>query len=598
MMVLCITYTKEVLMFPPRLLRDSSASPPPLLRAHMGLASNYLKMPKLCPRTVYRHGTVGTSFNQHPSTDIRGHRGSAAKTETPEKTEFNMSHSLDSLTDFELTEDVGMRDMAAKGSADVEADRGSFTQLSDRGPLRVDWSGPGDPENPQNWPTQKSFGHVIIVAVLSMIVNIAATIVAPGISLLIEEFNIQNETVATLSVTIYLLGFALGPLFISAFSEMYGRLVVYHTSNIVFIAFVIGCALSRNTPEYMVFRFLSGFAGAAPLTIGGGTIADVIPLERRGFASSLFGLGPLLGPVIGPVVGGFLSAALGWRWTFWLVAILGGAAAIGTFIFMRETHPNVLLERKAARLRRETGNQEIKSKFDKGLKGRQVLLASLIRPTQLLIFSPVVLIISIYVALVFGLLYLLFASFSTLFEDVYGFGTGISGLSYLGIGVGELVGLAVFGALSDKILKQRMAADRLDKPKPEYRLIMMIWFSPIIAAGLFIFGWTAQYHIHWIVPIIGTFFVGYGAFFVILPSQLYLVDLFGSEAAASALGANTLLRSLSGAFLPVAGPALYATLNYGWGNTLLGFLALAFAPAPIFFYKYGEWLRSKTVVKF
>ncbi|KAI1312690.1 putative MFS multidrug transporter [Xylaria venustula] len=464
--------------------------------------------------------------------------------------------------------------------------------------ILVDWSGPTDPENPQNWPTEKSFGHVIIVAALSMVVNIAATIVAPGVSSLVEEFHIQSETVATLTVTIYLLGFALGPLFIAAFSEMYGRLVVYHTSNLVFIAFVVGCALSRNTSEYLVFRLISGFAGAAPLTIGGGTIADVIPLHKRALASSLFGLGPLLGPVIGPVAGGFLSAALGWRWTFWLVAILSGATSIAALIFMRETHPNILLERRAARLRHETRNPAIKSIFDKGLKGHQVLLASLVRPTQLLIFSPIVLVMSIYVALVFGLLYLLFASFSPLFEDTYGFSPSISGLSYLGVGLGELVGLFIFGALGDKILKKRMATDQSTKYRPEYRLIMMIWFSPIIGPGLFIFGWTAQYHIHWIVPIIGTFFVGYGAFFVILPAQLYLVDVFGSEAAASALGANTLLRSLSGAFLPVAGPALYATLNYGWGNTLLGFLALVFAPAPLIFYKQGEWLRSKTVVHF
>lgn len=183
---------------------------------------------------------------------------------------------------------------------------------------------------------------------------------------------------------------------------------------------------------------------------------------------------------------------------------------------MRETHPNILLERRAARLRRETGNPAIRSKFDKGLKGSQVLFASLVRPTQLLIFSPVVLVMSIYVALVFGLLYLLFASFSPLFENIYGFSTGISGLSYLGIGIGELVGLVVFGALSDKILQKRMVADQTTEHKPEYRLIMMIWFSPIIGGGLFLFGWTAQYHIHWIVPILGTFLVGYGAFFVIV----------------------------------------------------------------------------------
>lgn len=82
-----------------------------------------------------------------------------------------------------------------------------------------------------------------------------------------------------------------------------------------------------------------------------------------------------------------------------------------------------------------------------------------------------------------------------------------------------------------------------------------------------------------------------------MPAQLYLVDLFGSEAAASALGANNLMRYLSSTFLPLAGPKMYKTLHYGWGNTLLGFLALAFVPAPILFYKYGEWLRAKNVVK-
>ncbi|KAI1144958.1 putative MFS multidrug transporter [Nemania diffusa] len=487
--------------------------------------------------------------------------------------------------------------MGDKSGIDVEATAGSSTPLPAQDSLQVDWSGPDDTENPLNWPGHKSFGHVIIVAVLSMVVNIAATVVAPGVGGLVVDFGIENETIATLTVTIYLLGFALGPLFISPISEIYGRLVVYHSSNVVFIAFVVGCALSRNTPEYLVFRFLSGFAGSAPLTIGGGTIADVLPLERRGLGSALFGLGPLLGPVIGPVVGRFLSAGVGWRWTFWLVAILGGIAAIATLILMRETHPHILLERRAAKLRRETGNPDIKSKFDKGPKGAHVVVVSLIRPVQLLVFSPVVLLMSIFVALVFGLLYLLFAAFAPLFGDVYGFSTGISGLAYIGIGLGELIGLVVFGALSDKIQQKRMAADQATKPRPEYRLVLMICFSPIIGAGLFIFGWTAQNRIHWIIPIFGTVLVGFGAFFVILPSQLYLVDLFGSEAAASALGANILLRSLSGAFLPVAGPYLFATLNYGWGNTLLGFLALAFSLVPVVFYKYGEWLRSKTTVK-
>ncbi|KAJ5436952.1 hypothetical protein N7445_007837 [Penicillium cf. griseofulvum] len=461
----------------------------------------------------------------------------------------------------------------------------------------VDWDGPDDPKNPLNWSGTKSFGHVVIVAVLSMVVNIAATMVAPAMKGVSRDLEITNTTLATLAVSIYLLGFALGPLVISSLSEMYGRLIVYHICNTIFVVFVVGCALSNTSAQFMVFRFISGCAGAAPLSLGGGTIADVIPIEQRGAAAALFGLGPLLGPVLGPVIGGFVAEGKDWRWTFWVVAILGGAAGIGTFIFMRETHPNTLLERKAASLRHTTGNPHLRSKLDRGLTKQQIIVAALVRPTKLLIFSPIVLVLSVYVALIFGLLYLLFATFSMVFEGQYGFSTGISGLAYLGVGLGELVALFAFGILSDRLLKAKMAAENVQEPKPEYRLVMMMWFPPVIGPGLFIYGWTAYHQVHWIVPIIGTFIVGFGSFFVIMPSQLYLVDVFGSEAAASALGANILLRSLFGTFLPLAGSHMYSTLNYGWGNTLLGFLALAFAPVPILFYRHGEWLRSRTTVK-
>lgn len=186
---------------------------------------------------------------------------------------------------------------------------------------------------------------------------------------------------------------------------------------------------------------------------------------------------------------------------------------------MRETNPLILLKHKAARLRRE-GNKNVMSKVDQQHRTPgQILLAAFVRPMKLLIFSPIVLILSLYVALIFGLLYLLFTTFASVFEGQYGFSTSISGLAYLGLGIGELVGLVVFGLLSDRILKARMEADKVAHSKPEYRLIMMMWFSPSIPVGLFIYGWTTYYKVHWIVPIIGTFFVGFGAFFVIVSTQ-------------------------------------------------------------------------------
>lgn len=218
-------------------------------------------------------------------------------------------------------------------------------------------------------------------------------------------------------------------------------------------------------------------------------------------------------------------------------------------------------------------------------------------------------------------MYLLFTTFTGVFEGQYGFITTTSGLSFLGLGIALVVAMVTFRTLSDPIQKWRMRAEGRQTPKPEHRLVTMILFSPFISFGLVLYGWTAYYKVFWIVPIIGTSLIGFSAFFVLvsltispaanalaglclrlfaktfaqMPAQLYLVDLFGAQAAASALGANNLLRFVFSTFLPLAGPAMYSSLGYSWGNTLLGFLALAFVPFPILFYKYGERLRSEPI---
>ena len=423
--------------------------------------------------------------------------------------------------------------------------------------------------------------------------NMAPTMCAPGINDIVIDFNITSETLSTLAITLYVLGIALGPMVLSPLSEVYGRLPVYHASNLTFVAFIIGSALSTNVTQFIVFRFLSGCAGGVPMALGGGSIADLTPLAHRGLAMTLFSLGPLTGPVLGPLVGGFVVAGKGWRWTFWVLAVVGGGAGVAALLILRETHPRILLERKTARLRAETCNPHLRSKLALSSTTSQVLGTALIRPATFLFRSPILLVLSLYVGLIFGIMYLLFTTFSSVFEAQYGFTTATSGLVYLGLGVAMVVAVPIFNTLNTRMMT-RAKAQGQPGPRPEERLLHMIWFSPSVAVGLFIYGWSAEYHAHWIVPIIGTVFIGYGAFFVLMPAQLYLVNLFGSEGAASALSANLLLRYISGTFLPLAGPRMYATLGYGWGNSLLGFLALAFLPSPVLFYKYGEWLRAKT----
>ncbi|KAI4194833.1 MAG: hypothetical protein LQ350_007546 [Teloschistes chrysophthalmus] len=457
-------------------------------------------------------------------------------------------------------------------------------------PNIVDWDGPDDPEKPTNWPAGRKSGIVAIISFITFLTPLASSMFAPGVPDVMSEFHSTNVELASFVVSVYILGFAFGPMVVAPMSELYGRTPVYHVCNTMFVIFTVACAVSSNLNMLIAWRFLEGVFGSAPLTIGGGTIADIIVQEKRGGIMAIWAMGPLMGPVIGPVAGGFLSQAKGWRWVFWLIAIVAGAITIMAFLLLRETYPPILLERRAAKLRRETGNPNLRAKLSVDLPPRELFKRAIIRPFKLLIFSPIVLALSTFMAVVYGYLYLLFTTITEVFESTYHFSSGAVGLTYLGIGIGSFCGLFIFGFASDRIVRY-LSKKNKGEMKPEYRLPPMIPGAFIVPIGLFIYGWTAEKHTHWIAPIIGTGCVGLGLLATFMPVSTYLIDAFTLHAA-SALAANTILRSLLGALLPLAGRSMYDRLGLGWGNSLLAFIAVALCPIPIFFWRYGERIRK------
>lgn len=269
-----------------------------------------------------------------------------------------------------------------------------------------------------------------------------------------------------------------------------------------------------------------------------------------------------------------------------------GAVTIASFIFMRETSAVIILRRKAARLSKETGNLNLRAAGDKQTPIPHLVLHAIIRPIRFLIMSPILCLIALYVVFNFGVTMLLFATFPAVFEDTYGWGVGISGLAYIGIGVGCAIGLFIFGKFSDRVLRGNGGPYN-----PERRLILMMYVSPLLPVGLFLYAWTTEYKVHWIVPIIGTAIGAPGVVVLTSSSQTYIIDIFGSQAAASAMAGINLLRNLLGAFLPLAAPRLYTNLHMGWGNSVLAFIAMAFISVPFWFYWHGRWLREKFPVR-
>ncbi|OJJ50917.1 hypothetical protein ASPZODRAFT_138042 [Penicilliopsis zonata CBS 506.65] len=463
----------------------------------------------------------------------------------------------------------------------------------------VDWDGPTDPLNPMEWAMSKKVTMIGIVSFLTFLTPLASSIFAPAAEEVLADFGSNSIYMESFIVSAYLLGNCFGPLVIAPWSELYGRSPVYHCCNVLFVLFNVACARAPNLGALLVFRILSGLAGGCPLTLGAGTIADLVRAEKRGGAMVSWVMGPLLGPVVGPIgsVGGYLSQAKGWRWCAWFLVIMSGFATVLTFLFLKETYAPIILEQKTQRLRKQMDNPHLRSKLQKDQMAKDLFKRSIVRPIRMLALSPIVFLLSLHISIIFGYIYLVLTTLSEVFEDTYGWSQGNVGLSYIGIGVGFLLGLFFTGVISDRLVDHLTAKASQGERKPEYRLPPMVIGSICVPIGLFLYGWTADTKQQWILPIIGTAFLAIGMVISLMTCTTYLVDAYPVYAA-SATAASTVFRSLVGALLPLAGNPMYAALGLGWGTSLLAFIALVMVPVPLFFYRYGEKIRKATKAEF
>ncbi|KAL2785519.1 major facilitator superfamily domain-containing protein [Aspergillus keveii] len=485
-----------------------------------------------------------------------------------------------------------------KPASNPTADKKVFPE-TDLSRAIVGWEGQDDPNNPQNFAPGKKWGLLGLISAYTLVSPLASSMFAPAVSYMAADFHETNQTILSFTVSVFLLGYTFGPCLLAPLSEIYGRRVVLSFSNWFFVVWQIGCALAQNIETEIICRFFAGVGGAGCITLGAGVIADLFPVEQRGKATAIWGLGPLMGPVIGPIAGGFIGQEAGWRWAFWVLLIAGGVLSLAIELLNEETFAPVLIKRKIAKLAKETGRTDLRSAYDQEnrkqgadpVRVEDALRVGLQRPFLLLVKSPIVLLLSTYMSFVYGLLYLFFTTIPSVFRTQYGFSTGLSGLAYIGIGMGFGVGL-VFVALTNDRMLVKSTKRNGGKFEPEMRLPLMIIFSSILPISFFWYGWSVEKEVHWIVPIIGMFPFGVAMMGVYMPIQTYVIDCY-PKYAASANATLTATRSLVGALLPLAGPAMFSDLGLGWGNSLLGFLALAFVPIPIFFTRYGKTIRER-----
>jgi len=418
--------------------------------------------------------------------------------------------------------------------------------------------------------------------------------IAPALTSISKEFGIANEVVSSIMLSIFILAYAIGPLFLGPLSEMYGRVIVLQTSNLLYLFFNLGCGLAQTETQMIIFRFLSGLGGSAPLAIGGGVLSDLFTAEERGRAMSIYSLAPLLGPVVGPIAGGFIAQNTTWRWVFYSTTIADGLIQFFGLFFLQETYAPTLLHRKKMRLIKETGIEALHNEWDDPNRTvAATLRISLSRPFRLLGTQIIVQVLAIYMAYLFGVMYLVISTFPALWEGVYHESVGIGGLNYISLGLGCVLGTQVCAPFQDTIYRALKKRNN-GVGKPEFRVPLMFPAALFIPIGLFWYGWSAQAQIHWIMPNIGCGIYALGVVVGNQCIQTYLVDSY-TRYAASAVSAATVLRSLAGFGFPLFASYMYNALHYGWGNSLLAFVAIGLGwPAPVLLWKYGEMLRKKS----
>ncbi|KAJ5876197.1 MFS general substrate transporter [Penicillium soppii] len=454
----------------------------------------------------------------------------------------------------------------------------------------VDWDGPNDPKNPHNWPNWKKALCTISMGTLNFCVTFSSSVMTSTVKPLSELFDV-SETVATLATSLFVLGFAVGPIVWGPLSEHFGRRTPMLFGFFGFAVFQIPVAVAQNLYTIMICRFFGCLFGSATLAIGGGALADFWAPVDRGVAVCVVFAATFGGPVAGPIVGGFITQSfLGWRWTQWITLIMSAFFGILANFLIPETAAPILLQSRARKIRHSTQNWAMHSKSEEASITMSTIAYNVgIRPIIMCAQEPILLLVNIYIALVYGILYLFFEAFPVSFEEQRGWNLGVSALPFLGILIGVLLGVTFIITYT----KTRFARSFKQHGKviPEERLLPMIVGGVMLPIGLFWFAWTSSPHINWIPQVISTIPIGMGLMMIFLQGLTYIIDVY-LWYANSALVSNTIMRSLIGAGFPLFATGMFHNLGVPWASSLLAFLCIALVPVPVVFFIYGARIRN------
>lgn len=427
--------------------------------------------------------------------------------------------------------------------------------------------------------------------------------IAPTLFIISKDLGITSDEETQLSLSSFVLAFAVGPWFLGPSprytdeSGSYSRQISGFYCGISSVGFLAprvrssldGFCLVVVQAQFMRWVFNHNYVRTSAnfRQVAGGVVRDCWRPEERGKSLGLYSFVPLLGPIIG----GYIAERTTWRWIFWSTSLFDGALQIVAFFFFWETHGPTFLHKKAKKMRKDTANPDLHTKFEQPDRTpSQILRTGLTRAFMLLATHSIIQIIALYLAYNFGMIYIVLGTLPTLWTESYHQSIATSGLNFISLIIGLTIGSQCGAWFTDRLWR---CFQKRGAVAPENRALLMLPGAFFVPIGLFCYGWSAQAHTHWIVPNLGIAIFGTGTQLGVQCLQAYIVDTYG-QFTASALAAASALRSLTGFGFPLFAPKLYQSLDYGWGNSLLALISIPIGfPAPLLIWKYGAALRAR-----
>jgi DHA1 family multidrug resistance protein-like MFS transporter len=461
--------------------------------------------------------------------------------------------------------------------------------------ILVDWYTTDDPANPQNWSNFKKYFVVFMLCTYTWTVYCAGPTYAAAEEGIQGHFGV-SPVASTLGLSLYVLAYGIGDLLFAPLTEIpvVGRNPVYFLTFVVFWVLSFPAAIVNNFSGLLALRFWTGFFGSPALANGGATVGDMFSLIYIPFGLSWWVFSEWAGPAFGPLIGGFAAQAKGWRWPMWEIVWMSSVALLFLCALMPETSSSNILLRRARRLRKITGDSRLQSQSEidqRHIKASELLFATLIRPMEIMLKDPSIFFVNLYTGYFYGVFYTFFEVFPLVFPVYYDFNLGQTGLTFLSCFVGVSIAVGSYFVY----LRLYMVPDNLKNGfrEQEHRLVPAIVGSFLLPIGLFIFAWTANSNVHWIVPLIGVGIFVIGHFWVMQSLFIYLPFSY-PKYTASLFAGNSVWRSGVACASAIFARPLFINMGVSNGVSLLGGLSVIGIFGTTSIYIFGKKLRARS----